>query len=104
MRVALVCHLLTYVVAHANELTSVKKIMEQLPIFDGQHALRIFEIVHKHLNSHLWIELVSLVLTKRIAASGNEIDLRSKLAFVRAHFQTQRKRTFVIESTTLRRA
>jgi len=42
--------LVDLIVAHANELTSVKKIMEQLPIFDEQHALRIFEIVQKHLN------------------------------------------------------
>ena len=42
--------LVDLVVAHANELTSVKQIMEQLSIFDEQHALKIFEIVQKHLN------------------------------------------------------
>ena len=42
--------LVDLVAALANELTFVKKIIEQLPIFDEQHALRIFEIVQKHLN------------------------------------------------------
>ena len=37
------------VVLHANELTSVREIQEQLPIFDEQHAVAIFTIVQKHL-------------------------------------------------------
>lgn len=35
--------LVDLVVAHANELTSVKQIMEQLPIFKEQESLKLFK-------------------------------------------------------------
>ena len=38
------------VVLLANELTSVKKVQELLPIFDEQHAVAVFTIVWRHMN------------------------------------------------------